>query len=163
MLLQFCKEQKSRSIAERISRCQYRPSERDGEEVMAWAVQLIQNEFDNIPFVWILPIKRPSKPESRSITVQGQTADQFGRCGPRIDMIDLAAANDSMVIALCAKQGIPRDNDERIGLLQRNAGKGHDFGMDPMMFYSIRYSGHQRNAGKTSGNPGAIRLMTEMV
>ena len=59
--------------------------------------------------------------------------------GSRIDNIDLAAANDAIVIALCSADGIAKDNDERMehchNMLERGMGLGMestDLWFDPL-------------------------------
>ena len=51
--------------------------------------------------------------------------------GDRIENIDLAAANDAIAIALCAKDGIPSDNDERMVYCQEMLERGMMLGMEP--------------------------------
>src|SRR5690606_27854946 len=48
-----------------------------------------------------------------------------------IDNINLAAANDAMVIALCASEGIPADNDERMMYCQQMLERAMEAGMEP--------------------------------
>jgi 5-methyltetrahydrofolate corrinoid/iron sulfur protein methyltransferase len=50
--------------------------------------------------------------------------------GDRIGYIDLAAANDAIVIALCSKEGVPSDNDERMGYCQEMLERGMSQGME---------------------------------
>ena len=54
------------------------------------------------------------------------SADAAGR----IEYVDLAAANDAIVIALCNGEGIARDNDERMGYLQTLLERGLEHGME---------------------------------
>ncbi|MEG1984899.1 MAG: dihydropteroate synthase, partial [Oscillospiraceae bacterium] len=51
--------------------------------------------------------------------------------GDRIENVDLAAANDAIVIALCSKAGVPADNDERMAYCQELLERGMEHGMDP--------------------------------
>lgn len=108
------------------------PAEKDGEEVMAWAVQLLQKEFDNVPLaldtVNKKAIEAGLKVYNRS---KGKPIINSADAGERIEMIDLAAANDAMVVALCAKQGIPRDNDERIAYCTELLERAMGLGMEP--------------------------------
>ena len=50
--------------------------------------------------------------------------------GGRIENIDLAAANDAIVIALCSAEGIAADNDERMMHCQNMLERGMAQGMD---------------------------------
>ena len=54
------------------------------------------------------------------------SADAAGR----IENIDLAAANDAIVIALCNGEGIAKDNDERMMYCQMLLERGMEHGMD---------------------------------
>lgn len=108
------------------------PAERDGEEVMQWIVQAIQSEFNNVPLVLDTANKKAIeagiKVYNRS---KGKPIVNSADAGDRIDNINLAAANDAMTIALCAKEGIPRDNDERMLFCQEMLERGMEAGMDP--------------------------------
>ncbi len=53
-----------------------------------------------------------------------------GVAGGRIENIDLAAANDAIVIALCSAEGIAADNDERMMHCQTMLERGLEHGMD---------------------------------
>ena len=48
----------------------------------------------------------------------------------RIENIDLAAANDAIVVALCSADGIAADNDERMMYMQTLMERGMEHGMD---------------------------------
>ena len=98
---------------------------------MKWAVQLIQSNFNNVPLVLDTANKKAIE---AGITVYNR---DFGKpivnsadAGGRIDNINLAAANDAMVIALCADEGIPKDNDERMNYTQLMIERGLEAGMD---------------------------------
>ena len=54
------------------------------------------------------------------------SADAAGR----IEYVDLAAANDAIVIALCNGNGVASDNDERMGYMQTLMERGMMAGMD---------------------------------
>ena len=45
--------------------------------------------------------------------------------------VDLAAANDAIVIALCNGEGIAKDNDERMMYCQTLLERGMEHGMEP--------------------------------
>ena len=55
------------------------------------------------------------------------SADAAGR----IEYVDLAAANDAIVIALCNGEGIAKDNDERMMYCQTLLERGMEHGMEP--------------------------------
>lgn len=109
------------------------PAERDGEEVMAWAVQLLQNECDNVPICLDTANKKAIeagiKVYNRS---KGKPIINSADAGPRLGLLDVAAANDAMAIALCAKEGIPADVEERITYCTEMLEKAMMLGMDPM-------------------------------
>ena len=92
------------------------PAENDGEDLMKWAVKLLQENFDNVPL---------SLDTSKGKPIVN-SADAAGR----IENIDLAAANDAIVIALCNGEGIAKDNDERMMYCQMLLERGMEHGMD---------------------------------
>ncbi|MFZ7132768.1 MAG: carbon monoxide dehydrogenase/acetyl-CoA synthase methytransferase subunit [Eubacteriales bacterium] len=107
------------------------PAEKDGVEIMPWVVQVIQSEFDNVPLaldtVNKKAIEAGIKVYNRS---KGKPIVNSADAGDRIDNINLAAANDAMSIALCAKEGIPRDNDERMMYCQEMIERAMEADMD---------------------------------
>ena len=108
------------------------PAERGGEELMQWAVKLIQEECDNIP---ICLDTANSKAIEAGIKVhnnsRGKPIVNSADAGDRLDNIDLAARNDAIVIALCSKGSVPADNDERMAFCQEMLEHGMTLGMDP--------------------------------
>ena len=108
------------------------PAERGGEELMQWAVKLIQQECDNIPLCLDTANKKAIE---AGIAVhnssKGKPIVNSADAGDRISNIDLAAANDAIVIALCSATGIPSDNDERMVHCQEMLERGMSLGMDP--------------------------------
>ena len=91
------------------------PAENDGPELMKWAVQLLQSEFDNVP----LALDTANKAAIEAgISVynrsKGKPIVNSADAAGRIEYIDLAAANDAIVIALCNGEGIAANNDERM-------------------------------------------------
>ena len=108
------------------------PAERDGEELMKWAVQLIQSELDNVPLCLDTSNKKAIE---AGISVynrsKGKPIVNSADAGDRLDNIDLAAANDAICIALCSKAGIPSDNDERMLYCQTMLERGMELGMEP--------------------------------
>ena len=47
------------------------PAENDGEDLMKWAVQLLQSEFDNVP----LALDTTNQKENQSLTLQMQVTE----------------------------------------------------------------------------------------
>ena len=91
------------------------PAENDGEEIMKWAVELLQGNFDNVPLALDTANKKAIE---AGISVynrsKGKPIVNSADAGDRIEYIDLAAANDAIVIALCSANGIASNNDERM-------------------------------------------------
>jgi 5-methyltetrahydrofolate corrinoid/iron sulfur protein methyltransferase len=107
------------------------PAEKTGVELMKWAVKLLQSEFDNVP----LSLDTANKAAIEAgISVynrsKGKPIVNSADAGDRISYIDLAAANDAIVIALCAKQGVPSNNDERMTYCQEMLEHGLGLGME---------------------------------
>ena len=79
------------------------PAENDGEDLMKWAVQLLQSEFDNVPLALDTTNKKAIE---AGISVynraKGKPIVNSADAGDRITNIDLAAANDAICIALCS-------------------------------------------------------------
>ena len=108
------------------------PAEKDGEDLMKWAVQLIQSNFDNVPLC-LDTANRKAIEAGISVynRAKGKPIVNSADAGDRIENIDLAAANDAIAIALCSKAGIPSDNDERMMYCQEMLERGMGLGMDP--------------------------------
>ncbi len=108
------------------------PAESDGEDLMKWAVQLLQSEFDNVPLALDTANKKAIE---AGISVynraKGKPIVNSADAGGRIENIDLAAANDAIVIALCSAEGIAADNDERMMHCQNMLERGLEHGMEP--------------------------------
>jgi 5-methyltetrahydrofolate corrinoid/iron sulfur protein methyltransferase len=107
------------------------PAESDGEEIMKWAVELIQGECDNIPLALdtanMKAIEAGIKVYNRS---KGKPIVNSADAGDRVEYIDLAANNDAIVIALCSKGVVAANNEERMGYLQEMLERGLGLGMD---------------------------------
>ena len=107
------------------------PADGYGEDLMKWAVQLLQSEFDNVPLA--LDTSNKAAIEA-GISVynrsKGKPIVNSADAGDRISNIDLAAANDAIVIALCNGEGIAKDNDERMMYCQMLLERGMEHGMD---------------------------------
>ena len=108
------------------------PAESDGEDLMKWAVQLLQSEFDNVPLALDTANKKAIE---AGISVynraKGKPIVNSADAGGRIENIDLAAANDAIVIALCSAEGLAADNDERMMHCQNMLERGLEHGMEP--------------------------------
>ena len=109
------------------------PAESDGEELMKWIVTLVQGSFDNIPLsldtVNSKSIEAGLSVYNRS---KGKPIINSANAGDRITNIDMAAEYDAIVLALCSKEGIPADNDERMLYCQEMLERAMSLGMDPM-------------------------------
>jgi 5-methyltetrahydrofolate corrinoid/iron sulfur protein methyltransferase len=140
------------------------PAERDGEELMAWGVQLLQKEFNNVPLALDTANRKAIE---AGLKVYDRTHEKpiinSADAGGRIDLIDLAGEYEAKVIALCAKEGIPRDNDERMAYCQEMLERGLMAGLEPedMLFdpLCLVIKGMQDKQVEVLE---AIRMMTEM-
>ena len=140
------------------------PAESNGIELMKWAVKLIQEKFDNIPLA--LDTSNKSAIEA-GISVynrsKGKPIVNSAEAGDRIDNIDLAAANDAIIIALCSKEGVPSDNDERMAYCQEMLERGMMGGMDTAdMWFDPLFLVIKGMQDKQSDVLEAIRMFTEM-
>jgi 5-methyltetrahydrofolate corrinoid/iron sulfur protein methyltransferase len=99
---------------------------------MKWAVKLLQENFDNVPLALDTANKKAIE---AGISVynraKGKPIVNSADAGGRIENIDLAAANDAIVIALCSAEGIAADNDERMMHCQNMLERGLEQGMEP--------------------------------
>jgi 5-methyltetrahydrofolate corrinoid/iron sulfur protein methyltransferase len=109
------------------------PAEKNGEELMKWAVKLIQENCGNIPLCLDTANKKAIE---AGISVynraNGKPIVNSADAGDRISYIDLAAANDAIVIALCSKHGVPANNEERMAFCQEMLEHGLGLGMDAL-------------------------------
>ena len=91
------------------------PAENDGEDLMKWAVKLLQENFDNVPLALDTSNKKAIE---AGISVynrsKGKPIVNSADAGGRIENIDLAA-----------------DNDERMMHCQNMLERGMGLGMDP--------------------------------
>lgn len=107
------------------------PAEGYGEDLMKWAVQLLQGEFDNVPLALDTSnMKAIEAGISVYNRAKGKPIVNSADASGRIEFIDLAAANDAIVIALCNGEGIAADNDERMGYCQMLLERGMEHGME---------------------------------
>jgi 5-methyltetrahydrofolate corrinoid/iron sulfur protein methyltransferase len=107
------------------------PAERGGDELMKWAVQLLQSELDNVP-ICLDTANKGAIEAGISVynRAKGKPIVNSADAGDRIGNIDLAAANDAICLALCSKAGVPSDNDERMAYCQELLERGMTLGMD---------------------------------
>ena len=116
------------------------PAESNGPELMQWAVQLLQQNFNNVPLALdtanMAAIEAGIKVYNRT---NGKPIVNSADAGSRIDFINLAAANDAIVFALCSADGIAKDNEERMmhchNMLERGLALGmesDDLWFDPL-------------------------------
>jgi 5-methyltetrahydrofolate corrinoid/iron sulfur protein methyltransferase len=107
------------------------PAEKNGPDLMKWAVKLLQENFDNVPLCLDTANKKAIE---AGISVynrgKGKPIVNSADAGDRLSNIDLAAANGAICIALCAKQGVPSDNDERMSYCQEMLEHGMELGME---------------------------------
>ena len=107
------------------------PAENDGPELMKWAVELLQSNFDNVPLALdtsnVAAIEAGISVYNRA---KGKPIVNSADASGRIEYVDLAAANDAIVIALCNGEGIAKDNDERMMYMQTLMERGMEHGMD---------------------------------
>lgn len=140
------------------------PAEKDGEELMAWAVQLIQSEFDNVPLA-LDTVNRKAIEAGLKVynSEKGKAILNSADAGPRIDLIDLAAQYGAKVIGLCASEGLPRDCEDRVAFATTMLERAMEVGLDPAdilfdpLFLVVK--GMQENQGQVLE---AIRQITEM-
>ena len=107
------------------------PAESNGPELMTWAVRLLQENFNNVPLALDTANKKAIE---AGIAVYNRTNGKpivnSADAGSRISNIDLAAANDAIVIALCSADGIAKDNDERMTHCHHMLDRGMSLGME---------------------------------
>ncbi len=107
------------------------PAESNGPELMQWAVQLLQQNFNNVPLALdtanMAAIEAGIKVYNRT---NGKPIVNSADAGSRIDFINLAAANDAIVFALCSADGIAKDNEERMMHCHNMLERGLSLGME---------------------------------
>ena len=127
------------------------PAERDGAEIMEWGVQLLQSKLNNVPLaldtanVAALEAglkvydRTHGKPIINSADAGVKVYDRThakpiinsADAGSRFDLLDLAAEYEAKVIGLCAKEGIPADNEQRMGFCTELIEAAAMAGIDP--------------------------------
>ena len=116
------------------------PAESNGPELMQWAVQLLQQNFNNVPLALDTANQKAIEAGIKVYNrTNGKPIVNSADAGSRISNIDLAAANDAIVIALCSADGIAKDNEERMmhchNMLERGLHQGmesDDLWFDPL-------------------------------
>ena len=116
------------------------PAESNGPELMQWAVQLLQQNFNNVPLALDTANQKAIEAGIKVYDrTNGKPIVNSADAGSRISNIDLAAANDAIVIALCSADGIAKDNEERMmhchNMLERGLSHGmesDDLWFDPL-------------------------------
>jgi 5-methyltetrahydrofolate corrinoid/iron sulfur protein methyltransferase len=107
------------------------PAAKNGEELMKWAVRLIQENCDCAPLcldtVNTAAIEAGISVYDRS---KGKPIVNSANAGDRISNVDLAARNGAIAIALCSKDGVPANNDERQAYCQELLEHGLALGME---------------------------------
>ena len=107
------------------------PAESNGPELMTWAVKLLQENFNNVPLALDTANKRAIEAGIKVYNrTNGKPIVNSADAGSRISNIDLAAANDAIVIALCSADGIAKDNDERMHHCHTMLDRGMALGME---------------------------------
>lgn len=107
------------------------PAESNGPELMTWAVKLLQENFNNVPLALDTANKKAIEAGIRVYNrTNGKPIVNSADAGSRISNIDLAAANDAIVIALCSADGIAKDNDERMHHCHTMLDRGMVLGME---------------------------------
>ena len=107
------------------------PAEKNGPELMQWAVKLLQENFDNVPLCLDTANRKAIEAGIQVYNrAKGKPIVNSADAGDRIENIDLAAANDAICIALCSKAGVPSDNDERMSYCQEMLERGMGLGME---------------------------------
>ena len=107
------------------------PAESNGPELMTWAVRLLQENFDNVPLALDTANRRAIEAGIKVYNrTNGKPIINSADAGSRISNIDLAAANDAIVIALCSADGIAKDNEERMAHCHTMLERGLSLGME---------------------------------
>lgn len=107
------------------------PAEKDGPERMMWAVKLLQENFNNVPLALDTANKKAIEAGIKVYNrTNGKPIVNSADAGSRISNIDLAAANDAIVIALCSADGIAKDNEERMKHCHNMLERGLSLGME---------------------------------
>jgi 5-methyltetrahydrofolate corrinoid/iron sulfur protein methyltransferase len=107
------------------------PAEKNGPDLMRWAVKLLQENCGNVPLCLDTANQKAIEAGLKTYNAaKGKPILNSADAGDRISNLDIAAANGAICIALCAKQGIPSDNDERMAYCQEMLERGLNLGME---------------------------------
>ena len=107
------------------------PAESNGPELMTWAVQLLQQNFNNVPLALDTANQKAIEAGIKVYNrTNGKPIVNSADAGSRIDFINLAAANDAIVFALCSADGIAKDNEERMMHCHNMLERGLHLGME---------------------------------
>ena len=107
------------------------PAEKNGPELMRWVVRLLQENCGNVPLCLDTANKQAIEAGIAVYNAaKGKPIINSADAGDRISIIDLAAANGAICIALCARHGVPADNDERMAYCQEILERGMELGME---------------------------------
>jgi 5-methyltetrahydrofolate corrinoid/iron sulfur protein methyltransferase len=107
------------------------PAEKNGPDLMRWAVKLLQENCSNVPLCLDTANQKAIEAGLKAYNAaKGKPIINSADAGDRISNLDLAAANGAICIALCAKQGVPSDNDERMAYCQELLEHGMNLGME---------------------------------
>ena len=107
------------------------PAESNGPELMQWAVQLLQQNFNNVPLALDTANQKAIEAGIKVYNrTNGKPIVNSADAGSRIDFINLAAANDAIVFALCSADGIAKDNEERMMHCHNMLERGLSLGME---------------------------------
>jgi 5-methyltetrahydrofolate corrinoid/iron sulfur protein methyltransferase len=107
------------------------PAEKNGPELMRWAVKLLQENCDNIPLCLDTANQKAIEAGLAVYNAaKGKPIINSADAGERISNIDLAAANGAICIALCSSHGVPADNDERLVFCQEMLEHGMKQGLE---------------------------------
>lgn len=108
------------------------PAERDGEELMPWVAKLLQAEFPDTPLCLDTANTKAIEAGLKVYDPRpGKAIINSADAGTRIGMLEVAAEYGAMVIGLCAREGIPRDNEERIAYCTEILDRAMAVGLNP--------------------------------
>lgn len=139
------------------------PAESNGPELMTWAVRLLQENFNNVPLALDTANKRAIEAGIRVYNrANGKPIVNSADAGSRLSYIDLAAANDAIVVALCSADGIAKDNEERMVHCHNMLEHGLSLGMDAKdMWFDPLFLVVKGMQDKQMDVLGAIRLFAD--
>jgi len=139
------------------------PAESNGPELMTWAVRLLQENFNNVPLALDTANKRAIEAGIRVYNrANGKPIVNSADAGSSLSYIDLAAANDAIVVALCSADGIAKDNEERMMHCHNMLEHGLSLGMDAKdMWFDPLFLVVKGMQDKQMDVLGAIRMFAD--